>query len=59
MKYVKLDDIPLIYGRYYVNFKIFALGRKDVHLLLASTESETDSSYEISKWKYDKIDREI
>lgn len=32
-----------------MNFKVYVLGKKDVHLLLSSRDSETDSAYEISK----------
>lgn len=42
-----LENIKHISGRYYVNFKIYSLGKKDVHLLLASNDLDTHSSYEI------------
>lgn len=46
-QFYSLDTINHISGRYYVNFKVYSLGKRDVHLLLASTDLDTDSSYEI------------
>lgn len=48
--FIEIGDIPKLYGRYYVNFKIFVLAKKDIHILLASTDMEKDSSYEISNF---------
>lgn len=45
--FYNLDSISHISGKYYVNFKVYSLGKKDVHLLLASSDIDTDSSYEI------------
>lgn len=48
-KFFKLEEVSRIYGRQYVNFKVFTLAKQDVHILLSSNDIDTDSSYEISK----------
>lgn len=55
-EFYSLDNITHIYGRYNVNFKVYTLVKKDVHILVASRDLETDSAFEISKFCYERID---
>lgn len=45
--FFSLENITHISGKYYVNFKVYSLGKRDIRLLLASSDIQTDCSYEI------------